>query len=43
MPKGPVVGLNVPIGRWYVVHVLESGTVVWVVKDGKYEALRRGG
>lgn len=41
MPDGPVVGVNVPVGQWYVVHVLESGTVIWVVKDGKYEALRK--
>lgn len=43
MPDGPVVGLNVPVGQWYAVRVLESITVILVVKDGKYEALRRGG
>ena len=39
MPNGPVVALNIPIGQWHTVRVLESGTVIMEVKDGKYEAL----
>lgn len=36
---GPVVALNIPIGQWHTVEVLESGTVIMEVKDGKYEPL----
>ena len=36
-PGGPVVALNIPIGQWHTVRVLESGTVIMVVKDGPYE------
>ena len=36
-PGGPVVGLNIPIGRWHTVRVLESGTVILECKDGAYE------
>ena len=39
MPNGPVVALNIPIGQWHTVRVLESGTVIIEVKDGKYEPL----
>ncbi len=39
VPGGPCVGLNIPIGQWHSVEVLESGTVTMEVKDGKYEAL----
>ena len=39
MPNGPVVALNIPIGQWHTVRVLESGTVIMEVKDGKYEPL----
>ena len=39
VPGGPCVGLNIPIGQWHSVEVLESGTVIMEVKDGKYEAL----
>lgn len=37
MPNGPIVALNIPIGQWHTVEVLESGTVILEVKDGKYE------
>ncbi len=40
MPNGPVVALNIPIGQWHTVRVLESGTVIMEVKDGKYEPLQ---
>lgn len=39
IPGGPCVGLNIPIGQWHTVEVLESGTVIMEVKDGEYEPL----
>ena len=36
-PGGPVVAVNIPIGQWHTVEVLESGTVIMEVKDGPYE------
>lgn len=39
MPSGPVVALNIPIGQWHTVKVLESGTVILECKDGAYEPL----
>lgn len=42
MPNGPVVALNIPTGQWHTVRVLESGTVIMEVKDGKYEPLGEG-
>ena len=39
-PNSDCVALNIPIGQWHTVEVLESGTVIMEVKDGKYEALR---
>ena len=38
-PASDCVALNIPIGQWHTVEVLESGTVIMEVKDGKYEAL----
>ena len=38
-PNGPVVALNIPIGQWHTVQVLESGTVILEVKDGPYEPI----
>ena len=38
-PDGPVVALNIPIGQWHTVRVLESGTVILECKDGSYEPL----
>ena len=38
-PCGPVVALNIPIGQWHTVRVLESGTVIMEVKDGAYEPI----
>ena len=40
MPNGPVVALNIPLGQWHTVEVLESGTVIMEMKDGKYEPLK---
>ena len=39
-PGGPVVAVNIPIGRWHTVRALESGTVILECKDGPYEPLR---
>ena len=36
-PGGPCVALNIPIGQWHTVEVLESGTVILECKDGPYE------
>ena len=38
-PGGPVVAVNIPIGQWHTVRVLESGTVIMEVKDGAYEPI----
>ena len=39
MPNGPIVALNIPLGQWHTVEVLESGTVILECKDGAYEPL----
>ena len=39
-PNGPVVALNVPLGQWHTVKVLESGSVIMEFKDGAYEPLQ---
>ena len=41
-PNGPVVALNIPVGQWHTVRVLESGTVILECKDGPYEPLGEG-
>lgn len=33
------VGVNIPIGVWHKVVSIESGTVIFEAKDGKYEPL----
>ena len=38
-PNGPVRALNIPAGQWHTVRVLESGTVILEMKNGKYEPL----
>ena len=38
-PNGPVVAVNIPLGQWHSVEVLESGTVILECKDGAYEPL----
>ncbi len=40
-PGADCVALNIPVGQWHTVEVLESGTVILEVKDGKYEPIRR--
>ena len=36
-PGTDCIALNIPIGQWHTVEVLESGTVIMEVKDGAYE------
>ena len=38
-PGGDCVALNIPIGQWHAVEVLESGTVILECKDGAYEPI----
>ena len=38
-PGSDCVALNIPIGQWHTVEVLESGTVIMEVKDGPYEPI----
>lgn len=38
-PNSECVALNIPIGQWHTVEVLESGTVIMEFKDGAYEPL----
>lgn len=38
-PNSDCVALNIPIGQWHTVEVLESGTVIMEVKDGAYEPI----
>lgn len=40
VPVGPNVGLNIPLGQWHTIEVLESGTVIMETKDGPYEPLQ---
>ena len=39
-PNGPVVALNIPVGQWHAVRVLESGTVILEMKNGAYEPIQ---
>ena len=39
-PNSDCVALNIPIGQWHTVEVLESGTVIMEVKDGAYEPIQ---
>lgn len=36
-PNSDCVALNIPLGQWHTVEVLESGTIIMEVKDGAYE------
>ena len=38
-PGSDCVALNIPIGQWHTVEVLESGTCILECKDGAYEPL----
>lgn len=39
-PASPYVAVNIPLGQWHTIEVLESGTVIMESKDGAYEPLR---
>lgn len=36
-PNSDCVAVNIPLGQWHSVEVLESGTVIMKTKDGAYE------
>lgn len=38
-PNSDCVALNIPMGQWHTVEVLESGTVIMEFKDGAYQPL----
>lgn len=38
-PGGAIV--NVPIGQWHSLRSLESGTILFEAKDGKYKAVEQ--
>ena len=40
VPGGDCVAVNIPLGQWHSVEVLESGTVILECKDGAWEPLR---
>lgn len=35
-PKNNAYGIHIPIGQWHTLEVLETGTVIFEVKDGPY-------
>ena len=39
-PNSDCVALNIPLGQWHTVEVLESGTIIMETKDGAYEPQR---
>ena len=41
-PSGDCLAVNIPLGQWHSVEVLESGTVIMECKDGAYEPLGEG-
>lgn len=38
-PTGPVVAVNIPIGKWHSIHAIETGSILIEAKDGVYEPL----
>lgn len=38
-PQAGRFGVNIPQGQWHTLEVLESGTVIFEVKDGPYAPL----
>ncbi len=38
-PDEMVYGVHIPAGQWHTLEVLESGTVIFEVKDGPYAPL----
>lgn len=39
-PNSECVAINIPLGQWHSVEVLESGTIIMETKDGAYEPLQ---
>ncbi|MEA4918570.1 WbuC family cupin fold metalloprotein [Proteiniphilum sp.] len=35
-PKNNEYGIHIPIGQWHTLEALESGTMIFEVKDGPY-------
>lgn len=38
-PKQNKYGIHIPAGQWHTLEVMESGTVIFEVKDGPYTPL----
>ena len=38
-PQEGIYGVHIPAGQWHTLEVLESGTVIFEVKDGPYMPL----
>lgn len=38
-PLAGAFGVNIPLGRWHSLEVLESGSVIFEAKDGPYAPL----
>jgi cupin fold WbuC family metalloprotein len=38
-PNEKVYGIHIPAGQWHTLEALESGTVIFEVKDGPYAPL----
>ena len=38
-PNSGCVAINIPLGQWHSVEVLESGTIIMETKDGAYQPL----
>lgn len=41
-PLAGCYGVNIPVGQWHTLEVLESGSVIFEVKDGPYTPLEVG-
>ncbi|MDD3944973.1 MAG: WbuC family cupin fold metalloprotein [Bacteroidales bacterium] len=39
-PEEKVYGVHIPAGQWHTLEVMESGTVIFEVKDGPYAHLK---
>ena len=39
-PNEKEYGIHIPAGQWHMLEVLESGTVIFEVKDGPYAPLQ---
>jgi len=38
-PKEGIFGVDIPAGQWHTIEVLETGTVIFEVKDGPYQPI----